>query len=152
MKNGVFNIEIKEEMILWTDKKRILGLPISFTRYSLNSKKILINSGFLNLEENEILLYRIRDTKLNQSFFDRIFKVGTITVYSTDASMPTLELKNVKFPKKVKEVLSAVVEQNRKDNGIKATELMTGIDTETDLDNNGVLDALETNELFSDAE
>ena len=35
--------------IVWSDKKRpFLGLPISFTKYSLSEDKLYIETGFLN--------------------------------------------------------------------------------------------------------
>ena len=37
LKNGEFGVDMKEEKILWTDRKRhtIFALPISFTKYTL---------------------------------------------------------------------------------------------------------------------
>ena len=45
---------------LWTDKKRtIFGLPLSFTRYYLTEKKLITQTGFLNIVEDEFDLYRL---------------------------------------------------------------------------------------------
>ena len=50
---------------IWTDKKRtFLGLPISFTRYFLTDKKIICRTGFFNITEDEINIYKITDKKL----------------------------------------------------------------------------------------
>ena len=46
---------------LWKDRKRILGLPITFTRYRLSEDRIFRETGLLNLKEEEVLLYRVRD-------------------------------------------------------------------------------------------
>ena len=42
---------------IWSDKKRMLGLPISFTTYSLSEDRLFIDSGFLkfNLSMNHSL-------------------------------------------------------------------------------------------------
>lgn len=156
LKNGSFAVSVEQEEVLWQDRKRILGLPLSFTRYQLTSSKLLINVGLLNLREEEIRLYRVRDLRLTQTLADRLFGVGTICVESADASMPHLHLKHVKNPRKVKEVLSAGVEESRRRNGIRATEIVSGPlgheDGETpvgdgglfpDADQNGVDDRLE---------
>lgn len=47
--------------IIWKDRKRYLGLPLSFTRYALSEDRLFQSIGFLNIRDEEILLYRIRD-------------------------------------------------------------------------------------------
>lgn len=126
LKNGTFTVSVEEEQIVWTDRKRILGLPISFTKYSLSETKLLVNTGLFNVKEEEMRLYRIRDLRFTQSFVDKLFGVGSICVDSTDVSLPHLDIKHVKQPRKVKDVLSASVEQSRKRNGIRATEIIAG--------------------------
>ena len=39
LKSGDFAVSVAEDPILWTDRKRVLGLPLSFTRYSLTANK-----------------------------------------------------------------------------------------------------------------
>ena len=90
---------------LWQDKKRHLGLPLSFTTYRLSEDRIFQERGFLNIREDEVLLYRVRDIQLKLSFFQRIFGVGTVSVISTDKSIPILDLVNVKDPRNVKELI-----------------------------------------------
>lgn len=126
LKSGSFTVSVEEEELLWTDRRRILGLPISFTRYSLTPSKLLVNAGLLNLSEEEVRLYRIRDLRLTQSFADRLLGVGSICVESSDASVPHLDLRKVKNPRKVKDVLSQAVEESRRKNGIRTTEVMNG--------------------------
>ena len=46
---------------LWQDRKRHLGLPISFTRYALSEDRLFLSEGFLNIRDDEVLLYRVRD-------------------------------------------------------------------------------------------
>lgn len=126
LKSGGFTVSVEEEELLWTDRRRILGLPISFTRYSLTPSKLLVNTGLVNLKEEEVRLYRIRDLRLSQSFGQRLFGVGSICVESSDASVPHLDLIKVKNPRKVKDVLSQAVEESRRKNGIRTTEVMNG--------------------------
>ncbi|MFI3170374.1 MAG: PH domain-containing protein [Faecalibacterium sp.] len=124
LKNGSFALALDTLPTLWCDRKRILGMPISFTKYTLNANKLLLNTGFINLKEEEILLYRIRDISFSQSFWDRLFRVGNLTLTSSDNSHPTLEIKHVKKPRSVKEALSKCIEEDRRQRKIRATELM----------------------------
>ena len=73
--------------ILWKDRKRHLGLPISFTKYSVTggeNPRVFRETGLFNLKEEEVLLYRVRDLTLIRSFGQRIFGVGTIAIHSSD--------------------------------------------------------------------
>ena len=40
--------------VLWTGKKCILGMPISFTRYILTDTTLYTKVGLLNIKEDEI--------------------------------------------------------------------------------------------------
>ena len=109
---------------IWTDRKRHFGLPISFTKYSLSEDRLFRETGFLNLNEEEVLLYRVRDVSLSRSLWQRIFGVGTITVHSSDKTSPTLEVINVKDSKSVKELIFINVEKAKEERRMRATELL----------------------------
>lgn len=109
---------------LWKDRKRYLGLPISFTRYRLSEDRIFREKGFLNLKEEEVLLYRVRDLEVTRSLWQRIFRVGTVCVYSSDKTTPHLDLVNVRDPKAVKELIYQKVEQVKEERRMKVTELL----------------------------
>ena len=98
------------DKMLWSDRKRYFGLPISFTKYEISEDRLFQTTGFLNLKYEEILLYRVRDLELVRSFGQRIFGVGSITVTSSDKSRPVLVIHNVKDPTAVKELLHEQVE------------------------------------------
>jgi len=118
---------------IWKDRKRYLGLPISFTRYRLSEDRLFCETGFLNLRSEEVLLYRVRDLSLSMSLGQRIFGVGTICVQSSDKSMPRLDLKNVKDPREVKELIHQSVEAAKDKRRMRATEVMGGRDGGSDL-------------------
>ena len=109
---------------IWTDRKRHFGLPISFTKYSLSEARLFRETGLLNLNEEEVLLYRVRDVSLSRSLWQRIFGVGTITVHSSDKTSPTLEVINVKDSKSVKELIFINVEKAKEERRMRATELL----------------------------
>ena len=112
------------EDMLWKDRKRHLGLPISFTKYSLSggeAPRIFRETGLFNLKEEEVLLYRVRDITLTRSFFQRIFGVGTVSLHSSDKTTPTLDLVNIS---KSKELIFSKVEQAKANRRMRTTELL----------------------------
>ena len=119
---------------LWKDRKRYFGLPLSFTRYQLSDDRLFISVGFLNIKDDEILLYRVRDIDTSRSLWQRLFGVGTVTVLSSDKTMPTLELKNIKDPIFVKELIHKQVEDIKIRRRVRYGEIMTSGDEECDHD------------------
>ena len=113
---------------LWKDRKRYLGMPLSFTRYMLSEDRLFISVGFLNIKDDEILLYRVRDIDTSRSLWQRIFGVGTVTVVSSDKTMPTLVLKNIKDPVFVKELIHKQVEEVKIQRRVRFGEIMTDAD------------------------
>ena len=98
------------DKILWSDRKRYFGLPISFTKYEISEDRLFRTTGLLNLKYEEILLYRVRDLQLSRSFGQRIFGVGTIKVCSSDKTQSELYIHNIKDPTAVKELIHEQVE------------------------------------------
>ena len=124
-----------ENNILWKDRKRIMGMPISFTKYTVDDDRIYIQEGFFKTEINEILLYRVLDVKSSRTLGQKIFGVGTVTLYCADQSNRTLELKNVKNSMQVHKFISEITERERRDKGLTGRELVgtAGVDI-TDID------------------
>ena len=99
---------------VWKDRKRTLfGLPWSFTRYRLTEDKLIIETGFLSRREEEVRLYRIMDMTLNRPIGQRIFGLGTIHCCSADKTSPEFDIKRIKNSRKIKEMLSDMVEAQR---------------------------------------
>ena len=115
--------DLQDEKTLWKDRKRILGLPISFTRYEVTEDRFITRVGFFRTGTNEILLYRILDIKMVRSLGQKILGVGTITLFSADQSHGTIEVKNIKKPDAVRRFLSKIVEQERTQKGITGREI-----------------------------
>lgn len=113
-----------KEKILWKDKKRHLGMPISFTKYAVDGERLYLDKGFFTTESNEILLYRILDIKTKRTLWQKICGVGTVTLYSADQSDRVLELKNIKKPKDVHHFISELVEKRRQERGIAGREMV----------------------------
>ena len=118
---------------IWKDRKRVFGLPLTFTRYALSEDRLFLSKGFLSIHDDEILLYRIRDITTSRSLWQRLFGVGTVTVVSSDKTMPTLAMKNIKDPIWVKELLHDQVEEMKLRRRVRVGEIM-GNDLDDDLD------------------
>lgn len=109
---------------LWKDRKRYFGLPLSFTRYALSDDRLFISVGFLNIRDDEVLLYRVRDIDTSRPLWQRLFGVGTVNIVSSDKTMPNLVLKNIKDPVFVKELIHKQVEDMKIRRRVRVGEIM----------------------------
>jgi len=118
----------KDVKILWKDKKRHFGMPISFTEYYLLEKpskwlKLVEISGLLHTNVEEVLLFRVDDLGIYESMFQKLYGVGTVNVYVRDASCNVLSLMNIKNPMQVKNLISEKVDEDRQRRGVRYSEL-----------------------------
>ena len=116
------------EILFKQRKRNWCGLPWSFTIYSFDEERLFVESGVLSKKEDEVRLYRILDISLTRSFGQRLFKMGTIKIDSSDKTMKCFEMKNIKNPKEVKEQLSQLVEEERQRKRISGREFMADHD------------------------
>ena len=101
---------------VWSDKKRwvLFALPWTFTTYTLDEDKLIIDSGLLVTKQEEILLYRVQDITLTRNIFQRMSNLGTITIRAADKS------------KEVKRQLSDLVEAAKDKKRVFSREIMGG--------------------------
>lgn len=124
---------MKKKSVIWKERRRLwCGLPWTFTRYSASGDRLFVESGFLSSAEKEIRLYRVLDISLTRSLIQRLFGLGSVHVESTDKDLPRLEIKNIRNARDVKEMLSEMVEAERKRNRVTSREYMTSADDDPD--------------------
>ncbi len=108
---------------LWRDRKRILGLPITFTVYTLKNSRLYLKEGFFNTKENEMLLYRILDIKMTKTLWNKLFGVGSLTLFTVDETHREFVIQNIKKPQEVRDLLSAEIEKEREKLKLRGREI-----------------------------
>ena len=91
-----------------------LGLLILLTwhlrnkasKLTVNDNEILFEKGLLSKERSEVNLASVRTTKVKQSFFNRIFGVGSIEVFTAGDS-PEIVAIGMPDPNKIRELIKA---------------------------------------------
>lgn len=117
---------MSEQKYIWRERKRTLfGLPLSFTVYTLRDDKLLIKTGFLSTNEEEIRLYRILDFTVRKTLFGRIFGLGMIELHTADRSTPNYTMMGIKNADEVKEMISEMVENERLRKNITSREFFS---------------------------
>lgn len=108
----------------FVEKKRLLffGLPWTFTRYTISEELITVNSGLFHRRENDCYMYKVVDTRLCVSLWERIFGLGTVHCFGGDTTDPTLTISHIKNAKKVKDFILEASEEQRMKRRIMHTQ------------------------------
>ena len=90
----------------------ILLMP-GHTILGLTSERIRLSRGILGKSHDELELYRVKDSTLEQPFFLRLFGLGNIVLDTSDRSTPIFTFKAVPDPSALRDELRTHVEARR---------------------------------------
>ncbi len=119
---------------LWKDRKHIMWFPFTFTKYLLEGDRLYTERGFFNTHYDELLLYRITDLCLTRTFLHKLFRTGTITLYTRIDTSKEIYLENIKHPREVKQILSEAIEAARDSRGLIRKDFFGGSDADEEHD------------------
>lgn len=113
--------------VIWKDRKRWCGLPLTFTKYSIIEVpgrwiKLFEEKGFLHTHIEEVHLFRIDDFTVSQSLVNKLWGVGNIDVYFNDASHKSMRINRIKNVYGAYELLTKHVDRDKKDRNMRYTE------------------------------
>ena len=101
----------------------LLLIPIPFalwkwletrsTVYTLTDQRLKFTRGVFSKTTEDLELYRVRDTKFEQGFFERLVGLGTLQLFTTDETSPTVRLPYISDAESVREKLRGLVEARR---------------------------------------
>lgn len=92
------------------------------TEYELTSQRLVFRRGVFNRKTEEVELYRVRDSSLDEPLFLRLFGAGNVVISATDASSPSMMLRAVKGAAEVRQKLRAAVEAVREQKRVRSIE------------------------------
>lgn len=93
-------------------------LIINSATYTITSQRIIRRSGVFNRTTFEIELYRVKDVHLFEPIYYRPFKLGNISLISSQRSVPVFQLTAIKNAMQVREQLRHLVEKRRNEKGV----------------------------------
>lgn len=98
-------------------------LKVKHTRYILTSQRFRQETGIFSKNIEEVELYRILDTAVDQDFLDRILGIGTVTINSSDERQPVIRLAHIHHPRDVREKFRQLAEARRRWRKVQEIEL-----------------------------
>ncbi len=99
----------------FVERKRwlFLGLPFTFTKYTIREDMITVDTGLLKTVENDCYMYKVQDVQLTATLMEKIFRLGTVICFTGDTTDPRLELVHIKNARAVKEFILEMSEKAR---------------------------------------
>lgn len=99
----------------FVERKRwlFLGLPFTFTKYTVREEMITVDAGLLKTVENDCYMYKVQDVQLTATLAEKLFRLGTVTCFTGDTTDPRLELVHIKNARAVKDFILEMSEKAR---------------------------------------
>lgn len=86
--------------------------------YSITDEQLIFTHGVFSNSTDYMELYRVVDYQETRSFIQQVLRVKTVSIYSGDKNMGTLELLGIKEEVNIIEYIRARVEYNKSKKGI----------------------------------
>lgn len=99
----------------YIERKRwvFLGLPFTFTKYTIKEDMITIDSGLLKSVENDCYMYKVQDVELTATLAEKLFGLGTVVCHTGDTTHPKLMLEHIKHAREIKDFILRESEEAR---------------------------------------
>ncbi len=94
-------------------------LSLRCTEYRLSTERLTVSWGVLSRRVEELELYRVKDTSIDQPLFLRIFYLGNVVLRASDQSHPEVVLKAIPDCRGVREQVRDLVEEARERKGVR---------------------------------
>lgn len=101
----------------------VLILPIPYAlwrwlvvrnmRYVLTDQRLKSSRGVFNRVTDDLELYRVKDTRFEQSVWQRMVGIGDIELSTSDTTTPLVRLANIHHADNVRDTLRGLVEKRR---------------------------------------
>lgn len=117
--------------LLWAGWK---WLAVKCRVYELTSQRLRLYEGVLNRKIDEIELYRVKDTNIEQPFFLRMFGLGILNLETSDRSHPKVALEAISDVARVREHVRKHVELLRDQKRVREVDFEGGGDSDFDSD------------------
>jgi len=122
-------------MAEFKERKRwlFLGLPWTFTIYTVKDDMITIDRGFLNKQQDDCYMYKVQDVELIRSFWERMVGLGTVRCFTGDTTDKELQIKHVRHAKEIKDFIFEASEKARiKRRTVNMLDIGNGVNVDAD--------------------
>ena len=104
-----------DDTVMFKERKRLLflGLPWTFTKYTITPSLLTIDRGLLSTTEDDCYMYKVQDVRHTATLAEKMFGLGTVICYTGDTTDSELVLLHIKNSKAIKDFIFQVSEDAR---------------------------------------
>lgn len=108
-------------------------LVVKNHKYKVTSERIFYTTGIFSKKTEALELYRVRDVDMYEPFWQRLFKLGNVSLTTSDKTTPNFILKAVPGPAELMNNIRKNVELRRDIKKVRGVEFLDDDDTVEDL-------------------
>ncbi|MDQ1255787.1 MAG: hypothetical protein QG656_381 [Candidatus Hydrogenedentes bacterium] len=98
-------------------------LKIRSRRYQITTQRIFYLTGIFNKNRDQIEIYRVKDIRVSEPFFLRLFGKGNIILDTSDKTTPVFVFEAVPKPRELADVIRQTVEARRVEKGVREVDM-----------------------------
>ena len=98
-------------------------LDLFCTTWTVNQDSLVEKTGILNVNTEEILLFRVKDIRLYEPLLYRLVGLSQLTIITSDYTKPSIVLYGIKDGEELMHMLRQLVANSRQVEGVKELDI-----------------------------
>ncbi len=90
--------------------------------YKVTNERLILTTGVLSKRVEEVELYRVKDSRLEQPFVLRLFRLGNVVLTTSDRSHPVFVIEAIPGADVLREELRGCVEKLRDEKRVREVD------------------------------
>ena len=101
----------------------IKALDLYCTTWTIHQNNLIEKTGILNVNTEEILLYRVKDIRLYEPLLYRLVGLSKLTIITSDYTNPSIVLYGIRNGEELMTIIRQLVANSRKIEGVKELDI-----------------------------
>ena len=101
----------------------IKALDLYCTTWTIHQDNLIEKTGILNVNTEEVLLYRVKDIRLYEPLLYRLVGLSQLTIITSDYTNPSIVLYGIRNGEELMTIIRQLVANSRKIEGVKELDI-----------------------------
>ena len=101
----------------------IKALGLYCTTWTIHQDNLIEKTGILNVNTEEVLLYRVKDIRLYEPLLYRLVGLSKLTIITSDYTNPSIVLYGIRNGEELMTIIRQLVANSRKIEGVKELDI-----------------------------
>ena len=99
------------------------ALDLYCTTWTIHQDNLIEKTGILNVNTEEVLLYRVKDIRLYEPLLYRLVGLSKLTIITSDYTNPSIVLYGIRNGEELMTIIRQLVANSRKIEGVKKLDI-----------------------------